>query len=208
VSNPAGPNLTLVEPSAEELAARAAAGSSASFDVLVERFAPRLLRYLRQKVRNTHTAEDLVQETLLKAYRNLERFDPSRRFSTWLFTIATRQAASWGRSRRMPVVAQATDRPDAGADDPLEAVSLREQQDDLWAQASQKLPEQQFSALWLRYAEDMSVEEIAGVMKKSTGNVKVLLHRARRKLLERRSVSTLSARTAPSTQSHYVARTS
>ena len=208
MSNPAGANATLVESSAEELAAQAAAGSSASFDVLVERFGPRLLRYLRQKVRNTHTAEDLVQETLLKAYRNLERFDPSRRFSTWLFTIAMRQAASWGRSRRMPVVAQAYDRPDAGADDPLEAVSLREQHDDLWAQASRVLPDHQFGALWLRYAEDMSVQEIAGVMKKSTTNVKVLLHRARRKLLECRPVSMPPARTAPSTQGHYVARTS
>ena len=208
MSNPAGANLTLVDPSAEELAAQAAAGSSASFDELVDRFGPRLLRYLRQKVRDTHTAEDLVQETLLKAYRNLERFDPSRRFSTWLFTIATRQAASWGRSRRMPVVAQAYDRADAGADNPLEAVSLREQHDDLWARASRELPEYQFSALWLRYAEDMSVQEIAGVMKKSTGNVKVLLHRARRTLLECRPVSTPSARMAASTQSHYVARTS
>jgi len=208
VSHSAGANLTLVEPSAEELAAQAAAGSSASFDELVDRFGPRLLRYLRRKVRDTHTAEDLVQETLLKAYRNLERFDPSRRFSAWLFTIATRQAASWGRSRRMPVVAQAYDRPDANADNPLEAVSLREQHDDLWAQASQVLPEQQFSALWLRYAEDMSVQEIAAVLKKSTGNVKVLLHRARRKLLDRRPVPAPSARAAAGAPSHYVARTS
>ena len=96
----------------------------------------------------------------------------------------------------------------AAGPDPAGIVARRDENDHVWALAAEVLSANQHAALWLRYAEDMSVKDIAGVMKKSTGNVKVLLHRARRKLLERHPVSTPSARTAPSTQSHYVARTS
>lgn len=172
-----------VERSAEELAATAAAGSSACFDALVERFGPRLLRYLRQKVRDAHTAEDLLQETFLKAYRNLGRYDPGRPFAAWLFTIATRQAASFGRARPADCPAERIEPTDAGAESPLEAVARREQQENLWARASRELSADQFNALWLRYAEDMPVRQIAGVMGKSTVHVKVMLHRARRSLL-------------------------
>jgi RNA polymerase sigma-70 factor (ECF subfamily) len=180
-----GQPLEVAQRSAEELAAEAAAGSSACFEALVRRLGPRLLRYLRRRVGDAHAAEDLLQETFLKAYRNLGRYDPSRSFATWLFTIATRLAASYWRSHRPGAAMGDVDPPDRRARGPLQTAALREQHANLWALAARVLPDSQYTALWLRFAEEMAVREIAAVMEKSVGGVKVLLHRGCRRLMER-----------------------
>jgi RNA polymerase sigma-70 factor (ECF subfamily) len=164
----------------EELAWRAKQGCQASFAELVHRYAPRLHVFLRRKTRHSHEVEDLVQDTFVKAYQNLGRYDDSWKFSTWLFTIARRLAISRGRKRKpLPVV----------LDLPLqvcaeEAIDRQEQRESLWAKVAE-LPDGQRKALWLRYAEDMSVKEIATAMDKSQVCVKVLLYRARVGLAKR-----------------------
>jgi len=160
----------------EELAWQAARGCQASFAELVNRFAPKLQAFLRRRTRDRHEAEDLVQDTLLKAYRSLGRYDESRRFSTWLFTIAARTAVSHYRRRKLEVVDLDTE---AVASD--EAVEGREERENLWTLAS-RLPEGQYQTLWLRYGEDMPIREIARVVGKSQVYVKVQLYRARMKL--------------------------
>jgi RNA polymerase sigma-70 factor (ECF subfamily) len=167
--------------SSEELAGRAKCGCQASFAELVRRYAPRLQAFLCRRNRNDHEIEDLVQDTLLKAYRNLERYDDSWRFSTWLFTIAGRVAVS--RHRRKQPELDALD-PQVQASAPDEAADLREQQESLWAMAAE-LPPGQYQALWLRYGEDMSVREIAAAMSRSQVWVKVSLYRARVSLARR-----------------------
>lgn len=165
------------------MAAAASGGCAESFEALVLRVGPRLLRYLRGRVRDECTAEDLVQETFLRAYRHLGRYDPERSFSTWVFTIATRLAVSHARTRRGLPLAE-IDPPDARGADPLETMAVREQHDNIWRLAWRKLPPGQLTALWLRYAEQMPIRRIAVVMGNSPGGVKVLLHRARRRLIE------------------------
>lgn len=164
----------------EELAWRARQGCQASFTELVHRYAPRLQAFLRRRTRHGHEVEDLVQDTFIKAYQNLGRYDNSWRFSTWLFTIATRLAASRHRKREQrPAVGDLSSQ--TYTDD---AIDRREQQESLWAKAAE-LPDSQREALWLRYAEDMSVKEIALAMDRSQVCVKVLLYRARIGLAKR-----------------------
>ena len=158
----------------EELAWRAKQGCQASFAELVHRYAPRLHAFLRRRTRDRHEVEDLVQDTFIKAYQNLGRYDDSWKFSTWLFTIAARLAASRHR-RREPSLSTLGPGMQAGVD---EAMDRQEQQESLWARVAE-LPDSQRRALWLKYAEDMSVKEIATTMSKSQVCVKVLLYRAR-----------------------------
>jgi len=172
------------EPSAEELARRAQGGDVTAFETLVGWFGPRLLRYLRQRTRNLHTAEDLLQETFLKAFRGLSGYDSSRSLTTWLFTIATRVSISHGRRRTEIVMSFPGELSGATTGSPDEIVAMREEGRNLWARAQRVLPEPQFMALWLRYAEEMSIGEMAGVMGTSASNTKVLLHRARRRLAD------------------------
>ena len=174
--------------SAEELAAEARRGSSACFVALVDRFGPRLLRYLKRRAGDAHTAEDLCQETFLRVHRNLSRYDPSRSFAAWLFTIATRLAISQGRRKR-PRTGPIGDRPDPSARSPSASAAEEEQRRNLWAVAREALSADQFTALWLRYAEEMPLQQISEATRKSPGAVKALLHRARLRM-----VSELGAR--------------
>ena len=79
---PSGP--TAKAPSDEELARCAQEGCTASFEELVRRFQVPLLHFLRRWT-TTEEAEDLVQDTFLRAYRNLHRYRPTARLATWLF---------------------------------------------------------------------------------------------------------------------------
>jgi RNA polymerase sigma-70 factor (ECF subfamily) len=167
--------------SVEELARQAKQGCEVSFAELVERYGARLFHFLYHKTGNVQDAEDLVQDTFVKAYQNIHRYSNSWKFSTWLFTIAKRLASSYYRRlRRSQTIAKV----EAGVPEPGEIVTQEESRQSLWATA-RDLSRNQYQALWLKYAEDMSIKEIARVMIKSQVNVKVLLYRARINLAER-----------------------
>lgn len=167
--------------SAEELARQAQQGCEPSFAELAERYGARLFHFLHHKTGNVQDAEDLVQDTFVKAYQNIHRYRCSWKFSTWLFTIARRLASSHYRSlRRSQTVAEV----ESGSLEPGEMVTQEEARQSLWAMA-RGLSRNQYQALWLKYAEDMSIKEIAQVLRKSQVNVKVILYRARVNLAER-----------------------
>jgi len=187
-SNPA-PQATpastpLSERTAEELAVFAQRDNLAAFGVLVERYEGRLFNFLLRRVGRRIDAEDLTQESFVRAWERIRSYDPTWRFSTWLFTIASRLAVSHLRRRKPAVSIDAidiarTDRhADADRESTLRTGGL------LWALAARTLKREQHTALWLRYAEDMSVSEIAMVMSKSQVGVRVCLFRARRALAE------------------------
>jgi len=167
--------------SSEELAWRSREGCRASFGQLVERYSPRLLYFLSCRTINVQEAEDLVQDTFVRAFENIHRYRKTWKFSTWLFTIAARLATSNYRRKKT-----AGELSKAGSNEPTCPRTIllrREQRHSLWAQAME-LSENQYQVLWLKYAEDMSVKEIAKVMGKSQISVKVLLYRARTDLAE------------------------
>ena len=171
----------LRELSAEELALRAQKGCRESFAELVERYGIRLFKFLRYKTNNLQDAEDLVQEAFVRAYENIQRYRSSWKFSTWLFTIAARLAYShFRRSRSFQTVG----RIESSGPEPGQMVVEKETRQSLWALA-RGLSMNQYQALWLKYGQDMSIKEIAMVLRKSQVNVKVLLYRARINLAKR-----------------------
>lgn len=161
--------------SAEELARRAQKGCRESFAELVERHGIKLFKFLRYKTNNLQDAEDLVQESFARAYQNIHKYRNSWKFSTWLFTIATRLAYShFRRSRSFQTIG----RIESSGPEPGQIVVDRETRQSLWALA-RELSMNQYQALWLKYGQGMSIKEIAMVLRKSQVNVKVLLYRAR-----------------------------
>ncbi len=170
----------------EELAREARAGSRRSFEELASRYRRRLFVYLRSRVGSDEDAEDLVQDTLLKLYRNIGAYDPAYRFSTWLYTSAGRLAIDAFRkgaaARAHLSGAPVEDLPDpaarpAGAGAGAGATGA-------W-DAARALGGDRYRVLWLRYGEDMSIEEIAAVIGRTRLAVRVLLHRARTSLAVR-----------------------
>jgi RNA polymerase sigma-70 factor (ECF subfamily) len=175
---------TVLHPADEELAVRAAAGSRPSFEELVSRYSLRLFHFLRSRSGSDEDVEDLVQETFLKAYRNIGRYDPQRRFSTWLYTVAIRLSISRQRSQRerpLPLDPEGPEHPSPGPQEVLIRKEEAQKAGNIWLLARTLKPSE-YEILWLRYAEEMPMKEIARAMKRSLVGVRVLLHRSRVKL--------------------------
>jgi RNA polymerase sigma factor (sigma-70 family) len=164
----------------EELARQAQAGALSSFEELVHRYEARIYRFVANGCRNGGDAQEVTQETFVSAYLNLRQFDVRRSFATWLFTIARRKGIDRHRANRP--VAEGRTAELLEEEDPATLLARREAGEDLWHLARSTLPESQFQALWLRYAEDLSVRDIARVLRKTRTHVKVLLYRGRARL--------------------------
>lgn len=174
--------IPLHELSDDDLAARAQRGDQACFDELVTRLRPSLARFLGRRLDRAADADDAVQETFLRAFDSLDRYDPQRRFATWLFAIGKNVAASQRDATR-----RRTTREQAQAEAPAElaaAPDARAEAIELWQTAARVLGDEAYRAMWLRYAQDLSVREIARELGRTVVATKVMLFRARKKLLE------------------------
>jgi RNA polymerase sigma-70 factor (ECF subfamily) len=124
-------------------------------------------------------AEDIVQESLTRAWQRLSQYDFQYRFSTWLFTIAVRISTDHLRRwQRAPAVRELdnVEQPVAASPDHLEQA---ESINNIWSTAAEVLNEAQYTAMWLRYGEDLAVYEVARILGRTRVGTRVLLHRAR-----------------------------
>jgi RNA polymerase sigma-70 factor (ECF subfamily) len=160
-----------------DLIEAARAGSAVAFTELVHAYRVRLLRFLLTRCPTHADAEDALQDTFLNAFRYLDSYDPRWRFSTWLYRIAIRNAGKLHRAHE--VLETEPSDPDA---DPLRQCMADSERDNLWLTARRLLREDVCAALWLRYVEDMSVNDVAAVLDRSTSWTKVNLMRAREAL--------------------------
>ncbi len=164
---------------------RAQLGDDDAFMRLAERYHSRLLHYVRRIVAHRATADDVVQETWLAAYRGLRRLQRPETLKAWLYGIARNKALNALRREERS-------RLDYVEDEMLEAVP--EDQDDEWGiraeQATQVhrcldgISPAHAEALILRYMEDLSYEEMAEVVGCNVGTVRSRLHYAKRALRE------------------------
>jgi RNA polymerase sigma-70 factor (ECF subfamily) len=171
-----------LEPSAEELAGRARAGSRAAFNALVARYEKPLYHYLRVRAGSPEDAEELCQEAFLRAWQRLDAYDDRWRFSTWLFTLASRLSISALRRRRGPTLGVESLADVESGEDPLAVAGRREERDNLWRLAREVCTADQRAALWLCYVEGLPAKEIAAVIGKREATVRVILFRARGRL--------------------------
>ena len=161
----------------EQLAVAASNGHSSAYDELVRRYQDKLLRFLVGRSASVADAEDAVQDTLVNAWRYIASYDTRWRFSTWIYRIALRNLA-----RRLSPAGEPVDELVDEGNDPLSACIVRGEVENLWLTARRVLSPDAYSALWLRYAEDMSTKDVSLAMERSESWTKVTLMRARRKL--------------------------
>ena len=167
------------------LVVRACGGCELAFTQLDQYYRPRLIRFLSSRLSSQEDAEDVAQETMMKAWQALERYSPSHSFSTWLYTIAIRTGIDWTRKKKRHATGTSQQTlssiPDTSAN-PEQFEELQEQQEQLWQIAKRHLSAKQFEVLWLHYGEGLSPSEIAQVMQRSAIGIRVGLHRARNTL--------------------------
>jgi len=165
-------------------------GESRAFGELVDRYDKRLLNFVYRTVGDRERAQDLVQETFVRVYRHLHRFDQTKKFSTWIYTIAGNLAKNELRNRsRNPLVLFQTIKKNWEADHrPLEWEDTKLKPDDLYRKRHLKelvensvaeLPEHHRIVFVLRELEGKTYEEIADITGCNLGTVKSRLNRAR-----------------------------
>lgn len=165
----------------EELAVGARTGSEEYFSELVRRHRDSLFRLLCRRVPSREDAEDLTQETFLRAQQKLDLFKPAHKFETWLFTIGTRLSYNFYRKHKNEVIDH-EEFDQAVLDTPVTILSISEEHGNLWNTVARILPKSQAEILWHRYGNDLSIKDISSRTGRSQVHVKVLLHRARTSL--------------------------
>jgi RNA polymerase sigma-70 factor (ECF subfamily) len=170
------------------LVTQALAGSQSAFEQIVRRYQRPVISLIARMTGDRMLAEDLAQETFVKAFRNLAAFDTTRRLSSWLFRIAHNTAIDALRRTPHAVASLDVPRPASAADaaepaapaqpDPLEHRALAAA---LGAALSQLRPEYR-AAISLRYDESLSFEEIGQIMGVPEATARSHVHRARKEL--------------------------
>src|SRR5499433_2028559 len=168
------------------------AGDEQSFALLLHRYRTPLVNFLYRMVRNREQAEDLAQEVFLRVYRAREDYEPSAKFTTWLFRIATNLALNSVRDHRYekleismdaPIVADAEDGDErmmevADEHPDIEQHLVEEARKKMIRHAIEKLPEKQRAAVLLHKYQELDYNEIAKILECSESALKSLLFRA------------------------------
>jgi RNA polymerase sigma-70 factor (ECF subfamily) len=189
------PKAELAARSDQEIVALARAGEEAAYRELIRRYERPLFSLLYRMVRDRELAEDLAQETFVKALNAIESYRPEFKFSSWIFKIANNAAIDHLRRRELDTLslegsphAETPEAVEATAlqigdrqESPLDTVEARELGGQIERAIAQLRPEYR-SCILLRHVEGRAYEEIAEILNLPLGTVKTYIHRARNEL--------------------------
>jgi len=183
------------EPADAELVRRCLEGDADAFRHLVERYQADVYSTAVRIVRRPEDAEDVTQDTFLRAFKALKRYDPARPFGAWLFTIATRLCIDFHRRHRARTISLT--QPEEGSAEEERTIDLVDPGDrpdeetersELARRLEQlvmELPPDARAAILLRHQHDMAYEDIAKALNAPLGTIKARIHRARIALKEK-----------------------
>lgn len=163
-------------------------GDEDAFANLVDRYQAPVFNLCYRMLGDAAEAEDAAQEVFIKAFGNMKRYDPKRKFINWILTIASNHSIDRIRKRRFQVVsledwAQSDANGDAGGG--IESSIIDQEGRAEIQRMIEQLGAKDRAAIILRYWYDLSYEEIAKALSLSQGAVKSRLHRARREIAEK-----------------------
>ncbi len=174
-----------------QLVDRALAGAEEAYREIVRRFERPVYGLIMRLVRDAGVAEDLAQESFLKAFGALPRYDRQHKMASWLFKIAHNTSIDWMRRRGVATVSLAAAEegepdyaerlPDPGAETPEHAAQRADLGRALERAMATLRPDYR-EVMVLRFREGLAYEEIAEVMSLPLGTVKTHIHRARKEL--------------------------
>ena len=164
-----------------ELLTRAQQGDVDAFSTLVENYNRAIFNLCYRMLGNANDAEDAAQETFIRAYKAIHRYDPKRKFSTWIMSIASNYCIDQHRRKKLPSFSiDAVEEPNFGDKSPsLEGQVMEIEQSEEIMFLLEHLKPKDKSAIIMRYWYDYSYDEIAEALSITTSAVKSRLHRAR-----------------------------
>lgn len=162
-----------------------------AYKELFARYQKKLFTYIFHLVGNKDETEDILQSVFQKTFKNIEHFDTSRKFSSWIYRIAHNEAVNFlkRRSKRRMVswddIATSKDKLETATnDEPLEDKFMRQEVVKEIDDALDTLPKKYQQVLKLRYFQEYSYDVISGILNKPVNTVGTLINRAKKKLLE------------------------
>ena len=188
------------EPSADNiLVEEFIAGNDEAFTRLVTRYKDPLINYINMMIGNYDTAADLAQETFLRVYQNIGRYNSMYQFSTWIYRIATNLAIDeirYRKRRGLVFYRNVWGNQSGGSAEEREFTLrdssrnpgdevLRKESGQVVGDAIRSLPPKYRTAFVMKEVQELSYDEIANILKTSPGTIKSRLHRAR-ELLQRK----------------------
>ena len=161
-------------------------GDTNAYAFLVEKYKGLVYSLALKILNNREEAEEVSQDSFIKAYKNLAKFEGKSKFSTWLYKITYRSCLDAIKKNsatyNITDINEITINQIAETESVLDGIE-RNERSEIINQCLQKLPEDERSILWLFYFKELSLKEIIEVTSLSEANVKVKLHRARKHLL-------------------------
>jgi len=169
-----------------ELMLRVKDGDEASFGLLLDKYRASVSHFLYRMVQDQAVSEELAQEVFLRVYKSRETYEPTAKFTTWLFRIATHLALNWLRDEKNERAQERLDQ--SNEDGPVREVAdraasveqqmLHEVKVEEVRRAVAALPDKQRAAVLMHKYEEMEYSQIAKVLSCSESAVKSLLFRA------------------------------
>ncbi|MCW8981944.1 MAG: RNA polymerase sigma factor [Altibacter sp.] len=160
-------------------------GDTQAFGVLVERYQDFIFTITLRMVKNREEAEEVAQDSFIKAFESLASFRGESKFSSWLYSIAYRKALDrlrqQQRKRTTQLVEEATEGDAVLVENALHYLEAKERSE-IIQEAIMKLPEEEAAIITFYYFEAQSVKEIAAITSLTEDNVKIKLFRSRKKL--------------------------
>jgi RNA polymerase sigma-70 factor (ECF subfamily) len=175
-----------------KLAMLARNGDRKAFAEIVMRYQKKIMKLGFRMLNQRQEAEDVAQETFLKVFNNLQRYDVKQKFSTWIYRIATNLCIDRLRRRKEQISLDGSHSPQTGEYDnqelqakitnkwqnPENQLILAELQDHV-QKAVQELPDKYRLAIVLRYMQELSLQEISDILEIPVATVKTRIHRGR-----------------------------
>jgi RNA polymerase sigma-70 factor (ECF subfamily) len=177
-----------------ELVGQCLQGDERAYRELVTRYRRQVYTLALRMLRRPEDAEDVTQETFVRMFRALERYDPNRPFAAWILTIASRLSIDQIRRRKQNPISLFQG--EAGSEDEYvieiedpgpgpETQAVHGEEEDRASALIESLPEHYRIVVMLRHVQDLSYEEIAEALNLPLGTVKARIHRAREILKSR-----------------------
>ena len=176
-------------------------GDANAFAYLVNTYKTMVYSLALKMMKNTEEAEEVAQDTFIKAYKNLNKFKGDAKFSTWLYKIGYRNCLDALKKHQEKYNIFAIDEVTINKIESTESILQgieRKERAQIINKCLLKLPEDERSILWMFYFEELSLKEIMQITDMSESNTKVKLHRARKRLL-----SVVQANVEPELIKHY-----
>jgi RNA polymerase sigma-70 factor (ECF subfamily) len=152
-------------------------GDSEAFARIYDQFSEKLYRFIYFRVGHREIAEDILSDTFVKSWQKIHQINSHKSLSAWLYQIARNNIIDYYRLKKETISLEEVAETLIDAINPIETLNLSFQQKKILA-ALEDLPTEQKQVIQYRFFEDLSNEEIAFILSKSEGAVRVIQHRA------------------------------